>query len=250
MNPLLVGIIAANEVIRESLVNDQGIPKSLIRVINRGVDTEFLSPEPGAGEGKPEPDLIPVVGMVGRLAREKGQHVFLKAARKVLDRGIDVMFAVVGEGEEEYALSKLAKQLRLEYNVMFSPHIPNRRELYKTFDIVVVPTLRAGVGSTALEAMSMGKPVIASAVGELLHIVEEGKTGLLVAENDGEALAGRIVELLGNSELCRSLGSKAREYVVENFSLTTMVKATQQFYEEVRANLEEQGLQSLGAVLG
>lgn len=246
MDPLLVGIIATNEVIRESLVNDRGIPKSLIRVIHRGVDTEFLAPDSRTSD----PALIPVVGLVGRLARVKGQHVFLQAARRVLDLGIDAMFAIVGEGEEEHPLRKLVKTLGLEYNVTFSPHIPDRRELYRIFDMVVVPTLRAGVGSCALEAMSMGKPVIASAVGELLHIIEDGKTGLLVPEGDEEALAAGMVELLRNPDLSRSLGSQARDRITGMFSLTPMVKSTQQFYEEVRGDLEERGFESLRASAG
>jgi glycosyltransferase involved in cell wall biosynthesis len=250
MDPLLLGLIATNEVIRESLVNDRGIPKSLIRVIHRGVDTELLSPDSTSGRQTTEGALIPVIGFVGRLARVKGQHVFLQAARRVLDLGIDAMFAIVGEGEEERALRKLAMTLDLESNVTFSPHMPNRRELYRTFDIVIVPTLKAGVGSCALEAMSMGKPVIASAVGELLHIIEDGKTGLLVPEGDEEALAAGMVELIRNPDLSRALGSQARDRITAQFALTPMVKSTQQFYEEIRGDLEERGYESLGVARG
>lgn len=245
-DPLLLGIIATNEVIRESLVNEHGIPKSLIRVIHRGVDTERLTPGSAPAIQATDQPLIPVVGLVSRLARVKGQHVFLQAARRVLDLGVEAMFAIVGEGEEEPSLRKLVKTLGLEYNVMFSPHIPDRRELYRIFDMVVVPTLRAGVGSCALEAMSMGKPVIASAVGELLHIIENGKTGLLVPEGDEEALAAGMVELIRNPDLSRSLGGQARDCIVRQFSLTSMVKSTHQFYEDVRGDFEERGLESLG----
>jgi len=188
--------------------------------------------------------------MVGSLERVRGPYVLLRAARRLLDRGVEAMFAIVGEGEEEHALRKLAKDLRLEHHVMFSPHLPDRRELYRVFDIVVVPTLRGGVGSTALEAMAMAKPVVASAVGEILHLAEDGKTALLVPEGDEEALADRIIDLIRQPELSRALGRKARAHVVENFSLAPMIKATQHFYEEIRGNLEEQGLRSVGAALG
>ncbi len=248
-DPLLAGVIAVNEVIREALVNNQGVPKSIIRVIHRGVDTEVLAPEraPAAGQGSaPGTGMIPVVGSVGSITRVKGHHVFLRAARRVLDQGVEAMFAIVGEGEDEPYLRKIVKELGLEYNVTFSPHIPSRRELYRTFDIVVVPTLRGGVGSTALEAMSMGKPVIATAVGEMLHIVQDGKTGLLVSEGDEAALASRILELLARPDLRNSLGEDARLYVVENFSLTPMVKATREFYEEVRGRIEERELEPAG----
>jgi glycosyltransferase involved in cell wall biosynthesis len=239
---LLAGVIAANEVIRESLVNNHGIPKSLIRVIHHGVDVDALAPEHDRRTAGPGSGLIPVVGSVGRLSRVKGHHIFIEAARRVLDRGTDAMFAIVGEGEEEKGLRRLAQRLGLEKKVTFSHHIPGRRELYRIFDIIVVPTLHGGVGLTALEAMSMGKPVVASAVGEILHVIQDGRTGLLVPEGDVEALAARIVDLLANPARMRSLGEEARAYVAQNFALAPMVKATRQFYEDVHRTLRERRL--------
>jgi glycosyltransferase involved in cell wall biosynthesis len=232
-HPLLGGVIAANEVIRESLVNSQRIPKALIRVIHHGIDVDALSPErerKGAGAGQ---DLIPVVGSVGRLSRVKGHHVFLEAARQIISKGIEALFAIVGEGEEEKNLRRLTRKLGLQKQVTFSPHIPNRRELYRIFDVVVVPTLRGGVGLTALEAMSMAKPVIATSVGEILHVMEDGRTGFLIPEGDVSQLARRIEELIASPGLARQIGQAAREYVTENFALAPMVKATRHFYEEV-----------------
>jgi glycosyltransferase involved in cell wall biosynthesis len=240
---LLAGVIAANEVIRESLVNNHGIPKGLIRVIHHGVDVDALAPvEERRSAGGAESELIPVVGSVGRLSRVKGHHVFLEAARLVLDRGIDAMFAIVGEGEEEKHLRRLVQKLGLEKKVTFSHHIPGRRELYRIFDLVVVPTLKGGIGLTALEAMSMGKPVIASAVGEILHLIQDGRTGLLVPEGDAGALAERIAGLLANRERMRILGRDARAYVAENFALVPMVKETRRFYDEVHRKARESRL--------
>jgi glycosyltransferase involved in cell wall biosynthesis len=237
---LLSGVIVANEVIRETLVNDQDVPKSIIRVIPRGVNVDELLPDEGRLVPGPGDPLVPVLGSVGRLTRIKGHDVFLKAARQVLDRGVEAMFAIVGEGEESASLWRLRKELKLEEHVTFSPHIPDRRELYRVFDIVVVPTLRGGVGSAVLEAMSMGKPVVASAVGEILHIVQDGKTGLLVPEGNEQALAERMVELITSPELCRSLGETARKHVVSQFALAPMLKDTLGVYEELLAHLEEE----------
>jgi glycosyltransferase involved in cell wall biosynthesis len=206
------------------------------------VNVDLLVPERDRKTSGAAGDLIPVVGSVGRLTRVKGHHVFLRAARSVLDMGIEAMFAIVGEGEEEKSLRGLVKDLRLQYNVTFSPHIPNRPELYRVFDIVVVPTLRGGMGSTALEAMSMGKPVIASKVGEILHIIQDGKTGLLVPEGDADVLARRISELISHPALSKALGNEARAYVVDNFSLAPMVKSTREFYAEALSMFSGKGL--------
>jgi glycosyltransferase involved in cell wall biosynthesis len=250
-DPKLVGIIAVNEVIRQALVNNYGVPKSLIRVIHRGVDTDVLSapgesPRALAGT-ETAARWIPVVGSIGSLTRVKGHHIFIRAARRALDLGAEALFAIVGEGEEEPALRRLVKELGLQYQVTFSPHIPSRRQLYGTFDMIVVPTLRGGVGSTALEAMSMGRPVIASAVGEILHVIQDGKNGVLVPEGDVEALAQAIVDLISRPEYRAALGQAARANVVESFSLDPMVKATREFYEEILGRLEEPGLELAGA---
>jgi glycosyltransferase involved in cell wall biosynthesis len=241
-HPQLAGVIAVNEVIREFLVNDQGLPKSLIRVVPRGVNTDELVPETGRKVLGPEGNWIPVLGSVGSLTKLKGHHFFVKAARRVLDRGIEAMFAIVGEGPEEKPLRRLVQQLKLEKHVMFSPHIPDRQELYRVFDIVVVPTLRGGIGSTALEAMAMGKPIIASAVGEILHIVQDEQTGLLVPQGDAEALADRMIRLLTTPDLPETLGRAARERVEQDFALDRMIQGTLGFYDEVVGKLHEGGL--------
>jgi glycosyltransferase involved in cell wall biosynthesis len=244
-HPLLAGVAASNEVIREFLVNDQGLDKKLIRVIKHGVNVDILKPD-AVGQPSQAPDgasarpKIPVIGAVGRLTPIKGHHIFLQAARRVLDANVEAMFMIVGEGEAESGLRRLARELSLEASVTFSPHIPGRRELYRIFDVVVLPTLRGGVGTTALEAMAMGKPVIASAVGEVLHLVQNEKNGLLVPESDPQALAERIIDLLHHPERARTLGAAARNYVTENLTLETMVKGTREFYDDVQVTLAEQ----------
>ena len=241
-HPLLAGVVAASEAIRESLVNDGGIAKPLVRVIPHGVNVEALRPDEPGPPVEGEITTLPVVGVVGRLARIKGCHIFLQAARLVLDSGFEAMFAIIGEGEEETALRRQVRELRLGHHVTFSAHLPSRRELYRVIDVVVVPTLRGGVGASALEAMAMSKPVIASAVGEVIEIVEERKNGLLVPEGDPGALARAIAELLRDQELARSLGREARRRVVESFSLSPMVQATRSVYEEFIQSLLERPL--------
>lgn len=231
---LLAGVIAANELIREHLVNNHGLPKSLIRVIPRGVNVEELSPEKEPPSPSPTA-YLPVLGSVGRLSALKGHDVFLKAARIVIDRGVEAVFTVVGEGEEGPRLRKLLRELKLEKFVAFSPHVPERRRLYRGLDILVVPSLRGGLGYSVLEAMAMEKAVIASAVGEILHIVQDGKTGLLVPQADPEALAAGMERLIRDPELRKALGREARAHVVAHFHLGAMLSATISFYQEALA---------------
>ncbi len=234
----LCGAIAVNEVIREALVNDQNLPKNSVRVIRRGVDLQGFSPaeeEPWRGEG----DRLPVIGSVGRLQRDKGHQVLIRAARRIIDAGCEAHFAVVGDGPQEPELRRLVHELDLRLSVTFSAHIAARQDLFRLFDIVAAPVLKTGVAVTAIEAMAMRKPLIASGVGEMLHIVQDGVTGHLVPEGDDEFLAAKILEVLRNPDEMRAVAARARAWVEKNFALEPMVDATVEFYEDALRDLEE-----------
>ena len=236
---LLTAVVAVNEDIRESLVNDHRISKELIRVIPPGINLERFHPAPGEEAGRT--GRIPVVGTIGRLDPLKGFHYFLSAVRKIRDRGWEAMFVIVGEGEEERALRRAAKELKIEKLVTFAPPMPDIVDLYRSFDVVVVPTQRGGVGLTALEAMAMEKPVVANAVGEMLHIIVEGKTGFLVPEGDSDQLAERVVRLLENPALGVEMGRAARRRAEEFYSLPPMIGATEALYREIIDEVESTG---------
>ena len=98
------------------------------------------------------------------------------------------------------------------------------------------------MGATALEAMAMGKPVIATAAGELLEIISDRSTGLLVPESNPEALARAILELLHDRALASELAREARRRVRTEFSLKSTVEATREFYAETRDRMAEREL--------
>ncbi len=226
----LVRVIAVNEVIRESLVNDFLLPKDQIRVLRSGLNLDRFIP--GEAPLSLEDGRIPVIGAIGRLSKVKGYEFLLQAARKVLDKGKEVHFLIIGDGEEEASLRKLVRQLELQKQVTFCPPLPDLAELMRNFDILVVPTQRGGLGLTALEAMAMGRPVIANSVGEILHLIRDGETGVLVKDSDPDEIAEKIVQLLENPQQAQDLGARARAYVEENFSLGPMVDSTEQVYQE------------------
>ena len=236
---LLTAVVAVNEDIRESLVNDHHINKDLIRVVPPGIHLQRFQPQAAPAERLPR--QIPVIGTIGRLDPLKGFHYFLSAARKILDRGWEAMFVIVGEGEEEGQLRQEAKELRIEKNVTFAPPMPDIVDLYRGFDVVVVPTQRGGVGLAALEAMAVAKPVVGSKVGEMLNVVLDGQTGLLVPEGDADQLAGAVIRLLEDPELARRMGAAGRKRVEEQYGLASMVGATESLYREILEEVENQG---------
>ena len=236
---MMCGAIATSEGVRESLVNHVGIPKSLVRIIPRGIDLRRFVPSE-----KPvwtsESGRLPVVGSIGRLTRDKGHHVLIEAARRVLDAGVEAHFAIVGEGEEESGLRRLVEQLDLVLHVTFSPHIPGHEHLYGLFDVIALPVLKTGVGVTAIEALTMRKPLIVSGVGEMLDVVKDSEAALLVREGDSVGLADAIIDLLWNPRRLVELGTRAGEWVEKSFALEPMVDRTLEFYEHCLQLPEEQ----------
>ena len=235
----LCGAVAANEVIREGLVNELDMDKSAVRVIERGIDLGAFKPGKN-GYWTPAEDRLPVVGCIGQLSEEKGQHLLVRAARLVLDQGVQAHFAIVGDGETAASLHELVKDLGLELNVTFSPHISGRQALYGLFDIIAMPVLKGGVGVTAIESMAMGRPLITSGLGEMLHLVKDGETGLLFPEGDVEALAAKILELIRNPGEISRIGESARSWVEKEFVLDPMVDETLEFYGECLDRIDEE----------
>jgi glycosyltransferase involved in cell wall biosynthesis len=237
-DPNVCGAIATSEVIRESLVNHLGIAKKLVRVIPRGIDLRRFVPS-DEKLWTPDSGRLPVVGSVGRLTRDKGHHVLIEAARRVLDAGIEAHFAIVGEGNEESELRRLVKQLDLVPHVTFSPHIAEQQHLYGVFDIIAMPVLKTGVGVTAIETMAMRKPLIVSGVGEMLDLVKDSEAAILVREGDAVGLADAIIDLLRNSQRLGEIGARAREWVEKSFALEPMIDQTLEFYAESLQALAE-----------
>jgi len=237
-DPLLCGVIVTNEVTREALVNQLRAPKSRVRVIKRGIDLRRFRPS-AEPTWTPESGRLPVIGSIGSLTPGKGHRVLIDAARRVLDAGVEAHFAIVGEGDDEPALRRRVRELDLVRHLTFSSHIPGERRLYDIFDIVAIPVLKTGVGVTAIEAMAMQKPLITSGVGEMLHLVQDGETGLLVPEGNADRLAERIIELLREPSRLGELGRRAREWVEKEFALAPMVDATIDFYTECLGGIEE-----------
>ncbi len=161
-----------------------------------------------------------VIGVVGRLTREKGFETLLAAMPAIVARHPGVMLLVVGSGPEEARLRSQAAALGIAGAVTWAGLRPpdSLAALRSTMDVVVVPSISEGFGLAAAEASAAGLPVVASAVGGLPEVVETGVTGLLVPPSDAGALAGAVSRLLDDENLRRLLGEQGRRRVAGLFS--------------------------------
>ena len=222
-------VLVVSEAVGESLVDRMGVPAECVVVVPAGVDV----PDVQRLVGVLEPDHVPSVGTAGPLEAVKGLPYFLNAAQKVLAAGRDAEFLMAGAGPEENNLRRLAGELGIRDRVTFLPNRPDFSGALAAMDVFCLPSLQQGLGTIMLEAMSLARPVIASAVGGVCSVLRDGETGMVVPPEDSAALAGRMLSLLDDPVAARAIGEAGRRDVLARFGTATMVERTVSVYKEV-----------------
>jgi len=159
-----------------------------------------------------------VIGTVGRLAPVKAQTDLLRAAQRILRQRPEARFVFVGDGPLRNELMATAVRLGIDRACLFTGARQDTFDLLAAMDVFVLPSLHEGVPMALLEAMILGKAVVATAVGGVPEVIENRVTGLLVPSRDDRALADACLELAADERLARSLGLEARRAVAERFS--------------------------------
>ena len=218
------------------------------RVVFNGIDLEAVSPLPPDGAVLEEFGLQeagPVIALVGRLQPLKGQKELLQALPRVLQALPGTRLLLVGEAfayESEYAeaLRRLTGELGLAEAVVFTGQRRDVPEVLSACDIVVSASWHEAFGRTVVEAMAMGKPVVATRSGGPEDIVVDGETGLLVPVKDPEALGDALVRLWADPVRARRMGEKGRERALQHFDIRRTVEGAEGVFDEV---LEERARQ-------
>jgi len=221
----------------------QGIPLAKGTVIHNAVDlSEFSTHDPAPVRS--DLGFVPrerLVGVVGRLDWWKGHEYFLEAMAEVAQRIPNLRGLIVGAPEDtsrnrEYyqKLQSLTKSLGLDGKVVFTGFRGDVPLLMSALDVVVLSSSAPEpFGRVVIEGMAAGKPVVATAAGGVLDIIEDGVNGLLVPRQDSRAMAEAVVELLSDREKARRMGLAARRRVEEKFTVQRHVAAVQQVYDAV-----------------
>jgi glycosyltransferase involved in cell wall biosynthesis len=223
-------VVAVSANVRDFCVSYIRLPAEKLVVIYNGVD---LPDSPASREqaradlGLPLEDLV--VGTVSRLDPVKGVDVLIHTLTQLSD----TILVVIGDGPERAVLETLADDLGVADRIHWAGHRRDVPNLLPAFDLFVQPSLHEGLPNAVLEAMAVGLPVIATAVGGTPEIVVDGVTGLLVPPHDPDVLAKTIVHLLHDLDLRRKMGRAGRERARRGFSLERMVGQTQALYEHL-----------------
>jgi glycosyltransferase involved in cell wall biosynthesis len=183
------------------------------------------------------------VGCIGRIIPQKGQKSLLLAIPEVIKKFPETFFLIIGEiflKEEGYKeeLLEIIKKHNIEDRVLFTGFRDDIGDLIRSLDILVFPSVAPeSFGLSVLEAMSLGKPVIATKVGGVCEIIEDGVTGMLIEPGHPEQITDRIIQLLNDKEMYDRMGREAKEAVSRKFSLKGYVAAMERACKE--ASLKE-----------
>ncbi len=226
--------ICASEAIRQMLVGD-GVPAARAVTVHEGIDLARVASAPAAKlhEDLWLPHHAPVVGNVAALVPHKGQRHLIDSARLVLPQVPDARFVIAGEGELRPALERQIKDHHLEKHVFLAGFRPDVLSLHKAFDIFVMSSVTEGLGTSLIDAMAAGKPVVATTAGGIPEVVVDGETGILVPPRDHDAMAAAIVKLLKDDGLRRCMGEAGLARARAMFSAERMVQDTLRVYERV-----------------
>ncbi len=226
--------ICASEAIRQMLIGD-GVPGLRAVTVHEGIDIERVDAAPPASvhEDLWLPHHAPIVGNVAALVPHKGQRHLIEAARLVLPHVPDARFVIAGEGELRPALERQIKEHHLEKHVLLAGFRPDILSMHKAFDIFVMSSVTEGLGTSLMDAMAAGKPIVATTAGGIPEVVVDGETGFLVPPRDHEAMAAAIVRLLKDEPLRRAMGDAGRTRACRLFSAERMVQNTLRVYQRV-----------------
>ena len=210
--------------------------------MHEGVDLGHIDAAPVASlrEELWLPHGAPIVGNVAALVPHKGQRHLVEAALLVLPQVPDVRFVIAGEGELRPALERQIHEHRLEKHVLLTGFRPDVLSLHKAFDVFVMSSVTEGLGTSIIDAMACGKPVVATSVGGIPELVVNGETGFLVAPRDHEGMARALTALLKDESLRQRMGEAGRTRARVDFSAERMVQDTLRVYRRVAMHAHQE----------
>jgi glycosyltransferase involved in cell wall biosynthesis len=222
-------LVVANS--RAGLINAMrlGVPASRLRMLTNVVDERVFTPSVPNGD-----DAVTIIA-VGRLGPEKRLDRLLTVlARLRKECAVPCRGLIVGDGHERVALERQAATLGLlPHAVEFRGAVASAAPTYGEADVLVLTSDWEGTPNVVLEAMASGLPVVATEVGGVGDLVEDGRTGFLVPRGDGDRLFSALHQLVSNPPLRRQMGQNGRARVLERHSIVSLPQQLAALYERV-----------------
>ena len=232
----LSGVVLANATpIRDALISEDRFAPEKLRVIHNGVDTEkFQRAQRDRARLFPDVGNEMLVVLVGNMHSDVKGHPWLIAAAPTVVREFpEVRFVFAGDGELRPTFAAQVAQLGLEDRFKFLGRRSDIPEVLASCDLAVLPSRAEGLPNAVLEYMAAGLPTIASRVGGMAELIQDGVTGLLVPAEDANALAGALLQFLRDPEQARQIAKNGQRFAVENFSFERLIREIDELYGEL-----------------
>jgi L-malate glycosyltransferase len=226
-------IIGVSEEIADKMA--QQLPGNVVVCVHNGISVTRVRPAISAETKRRElgiPEDAIIVGAVGRLVPVKGIEYLLRAVRALRDEPgkVVVRLLLVGDGPLRRKLEALAKELCLEQQVLFLGERNDVYDLMNIFDLYALPSRHEGVPMALLEAMALGRPVVASRVGGIPEVVTDMAEGKLVPPQDVDALCNSLQELASSRALRKQFGKAARARITRSYDSKHMAFKVKELY--------------------
>lgn len=211
-------VIAVGEMVKKNLVGFYKISSDQITVIHNAI-------KPFDGKISPIPLLTEyrengykIIGNVGRLSEQKGMEYFINAVPGVIEKFPKTKFVIVGDGEDKDKLVNMVKQMNLDEYITFLGYRSDIQNVMSQMDFIVLSSLWEGLPLTPIEAFSVGKTVVATAVDGTPEIVQNGINGILIKPKDIKEIVNNICYLLNNIDVLDKFHVSAKERYNAEFS--------------------------------
>ncbi|MBP7669186.1 MAG: glycosyltransferase [Candidatus Eisenbacteria bacterium] len=234
------GILTNTEAIRRRYLSYGWLPPDFVRVIPNGIDpaSDLVHDPPDACRARLAIPLgRPVIGIVGRLVRQKRHDRFLEVGRRVCERHPDVLLLVVGDGPEREALEGRARECGMASQLLFAGF---QRDVFPHLhgcDVVTLTSQEEGLPNAVMESMLAARPVVAFDVGGVRELLAED-AGVVVADGDIEGMAAAVGSLIEDRAAAEAMGARARARVLREFTVEKMIDRLEEYFSELR---ERQG---------
>ncbi len=223
-------VVTVSESTSKTLI-EEGFDAARVTMIGNGIDTNqnahsrWNFEETGDGAA--------TLGTVSRLSREKGVDVLVRAVAELRRQGLNVRCRIAGDGPERSSLLALATELGVGAHIALEGFCSDVPLFLAGCDIVVHPSRIEAMPLAVLEAMAAGKPIVATTVGSIPTLIQDGHSGILVPPDDPHALSHGILRMLNDGALRRSAGFAARRYVIQHCDVRLMAQKYLQLYCQV-----------------
>lgn len=232
-------LITINDFAYDYLLKKHNIPENKITRIYQGVDVDTFTPNRNRRlkilNKYPLPNFSPILGCIGYLEHRKG-HLILIKALKILKDGFlpQIHLLIVGYGPDEHFLKKFVTNMKLEDHITFLPFTREPENIYERIDILVLPSLyKEGLPNVILESLAMKTPIIASNIGGISEVLQDGQNGYLVEPGKIDLLAEAINKIWIDQKKYRQFSNDARITILQFFSRKTQFNKFIEFFSYI-----------------